>query len=310
VSVDVALATRDLATDSGEAMLVSGHPDAEHGSGRGVGGDYRGPFPDGGVAGVTVTSKTITEGGRNAIRDALDGKAGAQDAAALGTDTDRASVTDSALGAELPATRRDAAGEIDDTNANQLHARAPYDFTTGQQLRSEADTSGTVELETGAYDSSDPGRLLGRTTVEADSTVLLDVDHEVELTHTFTITGRGQGVAVVTNNGEAAMAEALRTPAVIVGLDEMAFGSGTGAFSKGATALTTEEFRRDADRRFDQERLTVRSYTPTDEPANQPVSIGELGVFDTTGRLVWATTARPFTKDGEPLRADVGFLVR
>lgn len=282
VSVTVDIYRRDLGPG-----LVSGHPAAEHGSGRGQSGDVRGSWT---LVEETTDTAAFTTEGANATRDALNGQAGAVTEQAIGSGSTRAIRTDTALVDE--DGRRETWGT---RTGNATTVRAIYPFQ---------DHAGSVE-EIGVFDET--GRLLARATLPSQA---LTVEDEVRAEVTLTVSGTAPGSSVFTNAGEEAVAEALRTEAVTVGVEEIAFGTGTGDYSESSTGLFTEAFRKTAARALSPAALSAYSVVYASEPAGQmPLTLSEMGVFDNQNRMLWATTFEPFEKTTEfPFSATVGFL--
>lgn len=283
VAITVEVYERDL-----QNGLYSGHPNAKHGSGRGVAGDVRGAWTQ---AFSSVTSKVFTRDGRNAVRDALDGQTGAAKRSAIGTGTTDASVGDSALGSETDETWsygvKDAATKTRNRGGFRFHQHPP-----------------TVE-EWGVKD--DGGRLM----VRATETLNTSDEKEVRLDVTFDITGNGAGNTVITTDGETAVADSIRAKGTVVGLEEMAFGTGTSSFSKSSTSLTSEEYRKNVQRLLEAERITARMWTAESEPSTQPVDLSEMAVFDNNGRMVFAATFDPFEKTSQyPFLSEAAFRIQ
>lgn len=282
VDVSLSLYSRDLG-----AGLFSGHPDPSHGSGRGEGGDTRGEWT---LLTETTTSDMFTREGSNVVRDVLDGQSVSVTHAGIGTGTTDATRADTALVAE--SARRGTWGTRTG-NATTTHAIFRF-----------SDHAATVD-EVGVFDAT--GRLLARATVPSQS---LTVEDELRADVTLTVTGDAPGSAVITNAGEEAVAESLRSPASDAGLNEFAFGTGTGTYSKTSTGLFTESFRKFAARNLSTATLSAFSVVYAFEPSTQPLTLSEVGVFDAAGRLVWATTFEPFEKTDEfPFSATVGFKI-
>jgi len=275
VDVEVAVYTRSL-NDS----LISGHPDAAHGSGRGVAGDVRGGWT---LQEDAEASADWTRDGRNAVRDSLAGETGAGDVIAAGTDSTDAAPDDTALGAE---TGRASAYGVRSTEAhNAVRFRSNFLFAGHGE-------SGLDPVEAGLFDTT--GRLMGRVTT---ATVPVGPSEEVRVDLTATIDGGGNGASVVTEGGETAVATSLQLPSVTVGLDEIAWGTGTTDPTKTDTALDTEVYRTTCERRTALEVVTVTAPQFENEPTGQPYDYTEVGVFDNDGRLVWRTTMDSFKKD-------------
>jgi hypothetical protein len=260
--------------------LTSGHPEPEYGSGRGVAGDLRGDWT---LQEDVAASAEWTRGGRNAVRDALAGETGSAETTAVGTGTGAAAPSDTSLQAETATSP--ASGIRDGEAYNAVRTRSSFRFTA-------AGDGGEPLREYGLFDAT--GRLLARVTTDP---LPVSRDAEVRVDLTLTVTGSGNGTSVITDAGETAVADSLRSDAEVVGLDEIAWGTGTAAPDAGDTALASEVFRATAQRITDFEVLTVSAPQFESQPSGQPYSYTEVGVFDNEGRLVWRTTLDGFTKN-------------
>jgi len=273
--------------------LISGHPNAAHGSGRGVAGDVRGSWTS---VSTTTQSALFVRSGRNAVRDALNGQSGAVREAEVGTDATAAAVGDSALGAETGSTL--AYGVKD--SGTVTRARAQFLFAEDGLESSDA-------VEFGLKDET--GRLLARVTTDA-----VDVTEEEELRVDISleVSGSGTGNSVITTDGEAAIADSLRAVGDTVGLNELRFGTGSTTPSKSDSALASEEYAQLVLRNLSNESIEVEGVTDSSEPPGQPVDLTEVGVFDnsSTPRLVWRTTMSTLEKtDAFGFRTTVGFRI-
>lgn len=272
--------------------LISGHPDgSQHGSGQGVAGDVRGSWT---LQEDAEASTEWTRDGRNAVRDSLAGDAGSVTEIGVGTSGTDASPDDAALGAEQGRTN---AYGIRSTEAfNAVRHRSNFLFA-------ETGEGGLDPVEYAVFDST--GRLMGRVTTSA---VAVGPSEEVRVDITTTIEGSGNGESVITDAGETAVAESLQLEAVTVGLDEMAWGTGTATPSTGDTSLGNEVYRSVVTREKSLETVTASAPQFEPEPAGQPYDYTEVGVFDNDGNLVWRTTMDPFAKDSDTrFTTSVGF---
>lgn len=290
VSVELEVYKRSLGSS-----LISGHPDPQHGSGRGESGDVRGSWSK---VSTTVTSALLVRDGRNAVRDALDGQAGALREAAVGTGGSEAVTGDSALSTE---TGRTLAYGVTSTEAhNGVRGRANFLFA-------EDGLVGTDAAEFGLHDET--GRLLARATTDG---VTVAETEEVRVDMTLTFEGSGTGNSVITEDGEEALAEAMRAVGVTVGLNEIAFGTGSTDPSKTDTGLEAREFAKYCGRDLDNEQITAVVNVAEAEPSTQPVDLTEVGVFDNaaTPRLVWRVTMDTLEKtDSFGFRTSAGFRI-
>jgi len=273
--------------------LISGHPDPSHGSGRGVAGDVRGDWT---AVSTTTQSALFVRSGRNAVRDALNGQEGAVREIAVGTGSTDAAVGDSALQTETGST---LAWGVKD-GGTVTRARSGFLFA-------EDGLASTDAVEYGLFDET--GRLLARVTTDA---VDVTEEEEIRVDISLDVTGNGTGNAVITTDGETVIADALRAVGVTVGLNELAFGTGTTAASKSDSALVNEEYSQLVLRNLSNESIEVEGVTDSSEPSTQPVDLTEVGVFDnsSTPRLIWRTTMDPFEKtDAFGFRTTVGFRI-
>jgi len=285
VSVDVTIAVYKRSLNDG---LYSGHPNgAKHGSGHGVAGDVRDGWT---LVEDSTNSVAWTRAGRTAIRDALNADTGALAEGGIGTGTSAAASGDSAL----------------DAKSSQVHAfgiKDASDVTRGVAVYgfSDHDNSAT---EFGLFDAS--GRLLARATTDDVSPTN---EEEVRVGVILDIQGSGTGNAVVTNDGEQAIADALQVKSTVVGLYEFAYGSGSSEFSKSDSSLTTEEFRETLVREKELEALRVHRRVQEQDPSNADLDLSELAVYDNQGRMVYATTFDGFTYDeNTEFKTSVEFL--
>lgn len=264
--------------------LISGHPNGDqYGSGHGVSGDTRGDWT---LRENVETSTVWVRGGRNAVRDSLAGGAGSVEAIAVGTDGSNKDSTAEALGTETGRTFAYGLRGVGEAE-NQTRARANFRYA-------EIGRGGLDPQEYGLLDST--GRLMGIVTTDA---VPVSASEEVRVDITVTISGNGGGEAVVTENGEEAVAESIQLEGVTVGLDEMAWGIGTSTPTTTDTALDNEVFRKNVARSKDLEQITVSAPQFESEPTGQPYNYTEVGVYDNAGRLMWRTTMSEYTKTDE-----------
>ncbi|AGM11740.1 hypothetical protein HCTV5_134 [Halovirus HCTV-5] len=286
VEVQVEIYTRDLSTS-----LISGHPNAKHGSGRGESGDLRTDWTQ---ESVTVSSEVLVRGGRNAIRDALDGQTGAVNQIGVGTGSDDAASGDTALTSET--TKNFCWGQKDTFNVTRARS-SPFLF---------AEYGDTVQ-EFGVFDEA--ARLLTRSVL--DSSLNPTSEKELRVDVTFTFTGDGIGNSVITDDGEEALADSIASVGTATGLKEINYGTGTTTPSTSDTALAAEEIAKDCLRQLDAEQITTQAKLFDSEPATQPVDLTEIGVTDNNGRLVWRTLIKAFEKNSQfEVNTTIGFIIQ
>lgn len=270
------------------SQVVTGHPDASKGFGRGTFGDDRGAWT---LSADVDASVEFTKSGRKAVAEALNGESGAIQTAAIGAGTSAAQPTDTALDTRLSATNTFA-----ERSGATTAATAVFDST---------DTAGDA-TEYGVFDGT--GRLLVRGTVAATD---IDVPptHELRSITSITFDGDGRGSSVFTAGGEAALADSIRTPKVAVGPSEIRFGSGDTPFDTTDTSLTSAEVTKSVNRDPGRDRVTVESRITAADMSAVQNDLSEVGVFDTAGRLIWATTFAPLPSDTPGFGSSVTFVV-
>jgi len=284
IAVSLEVYTRDL-----QNALISGHPNAEHGSGRGVSGDVRGSWT---LQSSAAATATFTADGRTAVRDSLNGEsAGSIDRGLIGSGSGDAAVGDTALESEHSSV---AAYGVADAY-NEVRSRADHRFN--EHPLGSAEEYGV---------ESQGGNLMCRLT----ESVSLTVEDEVRVDITFTVTGSGIGGQVVPEDGETAVRDSIRSPGETIGINEIAFGTGTTDFSKTDSGLTSEVYRKNALRSVANERIEAEVHITQNEPAGQPVDLGEIAVFDNQGNALMLATFDPFEKtDQFPFNARTIFRV-
>jgi len=284
-AVDVAV---EVYTRSTGDQVVFGHQSASKGFGRGTFGDDKGAWS---LQTDVEASAEFTKQGRKAAAEALNGQAGAVQTGAIGSDTTAAGTGDTALGTELYGTDVFA-----NRTSNVLDTTALYAAT------SVAGTPG----EYGIFDGD--GRLLARVTIDT-STVNLSAIDELRAVVTLTFTGDGNGAAIVTNDGEEALAASMKSPKKTVGPSEYAFGDGTSGFSKSDTGLTSERIRKNAGREAGRDRITAFTRLSDADMNGISVDLSEVGLFDNTGRMLWATTFRAIQSDSPGFNTETTIVV-
>jgi len=286
VAVSLDIYTRPLNTN-----LISGHPDgSQYGSSFGESGDARGAYS---AKSITVQSKEWTKTGRDGVRDALNGEAtGAIREIAVGTGTAAAGTGDTALGTE---TGRTVAYGLKDSS-NVVRARGTFRF-------SEDGLGGSDATEFGLF--SDGGDLLARVVTDP---ITVSEDEELRADITLTVTGSGVGDSEFTNDGEAVVADAIRSPGTVVGIAELALGTDDTSPSKSDSALGGEVLSKDTLREKSNESIEATIRVLASEPSSQPVTLREIGAKDNNGNLLWRAIYEDRDKDESyGFDAGVGF---
>lgn len=286
VSVAVELYSRDLGSS-----LISGHPNAEHGSGAGESGDHRTGWTQ---ESVTVSSTLLVRGGRNAVRDALNGQPGAVNQIGVGTGSDSVGASDDVLTSET--TKKFCWGQKDSAKVTRARS-SPFLF---------AEYGDTVQ-EFGVFDEG--LRMMTRSVL--DRALDLSSEKELRVDVKFTFSADAIGDAVITDTGEEALADSIASVDVVSGLSEINYGEGTTQPSKSDTSLASEVIAKDCARQLDSEQITAQSKLFEAEPNTQPVNLTELGVTDNNGRLLWRTLISEFEKNENfEVSTTIGFIIQ
>lgn len=265
--------------------LVSGHPNGDtHGSGHGVSGDHRGGWT---LVESDMESGEFVRGGRNNIRDLLDGVSGSYiGKAAVGSGTGTAQPLQNSLESE---NGRVFAWGNPGSASNEADGEAIFRFNEhGGEINEYAMFSASETI-------------YNRLTT---ATVSPSNEQEVKVVTTFTVTGNGGGSSAITDIGENRVADSFHAIDVPVGIDAIGFGNGTTTAAESDTSLENELFTSLAERQLSQEGITAHTVVFRDEPSSQPVDISEIGIFDNEDNLLWRTTVESFQKD-EDVEFDV-----
>ena len=269
-------------------QVVFGHPNESKGFGRGTFGDDRGAWS---LVTDTEASADFTKQGRRAAAEALNGQTGAVAQGAIGGDTTAVTTSDTALGQEF-----DRADTFASRSANTTRTTTLFDSTDVVAQPGEL----------GIFDQDD--RLLARVTVDIPDDTVGDTD-EVRGVVLLTFEGSGQGNAVVTSEGENALADSIRSPKVSVGPTEYAFGDGSTEFTKSDTSLTSEVIRKNAGREVGRDRINAFTRVSETDMNSISVDISEVGLFDNEGRMLWATTFRAIQSDSPGFNTETSIVV-
>lgn len=275
-----------------EGGLISGHPDPEHGSGRGVSGDQRGSWQ---LIGEEESAIRFTRRGRRAMRDTLDG----QDA----------NVTEVVVGDGSSSPTTGDEELVDETGRNFAwgHNEGNVGYAVGEfRFQHTLDPR-----EFGVLDGE--GRLVTRAVFDD---LGANSSEEVRVEFEFEIVGEGRGSSVIVDTGPEAVATAF-TSRETFGLTEIAIGIGDREFETTDTELGEEVYRKSVERTLSLDGIRVgtlfQEYEPEDGegPVDQPFEITELAVYDNADRMIWATNLSPEEKNEEvTLSTTVGFRFR
>lgn len=286
VPTSVEVYTRDLGNG-----LISGHPNAKHGSGRGQSGDLRASWS---LETDTEASEAFTVNGRNIIRDALDGDANAAIAEiAVGSGSQDANEGNSAMQSE---TGREHAWGKQGQFSNSTLAQASFLF---HQYGDEI-------AECGVYSGTDD--LFNRITF---STINPTKEQEVRIEVLFEVGGDGRGNSAITNDGRDAVAETIRSTDTPIGIERIAFGTDDTSPANNDSSLGNKIFDVIVERETNAEVVTAHAVVFKDEPSSQPVTLQELGAVDNTGRLIWRAVFDSFEKkDDNEIEVYVSFRAK
>lgn len=283
VEVDLTVSTRSTGS-----QVQFGHPDESKGFDKGTFGEDRGSWS---TAQSGATTAEFTKQGREAAAEALAGREGAVEYGQAGGNDAEATTNDTSLYDRL------AQGSAFATrSSNTLTATVAYGALSIIGLPGEF----------GLFDRKD--RLLCRVTTDKSTLSIADTD-DVQSKIRLTFTGSGNGAAVVTTEGENALADALVSPTSSIGPVEFAFGSGTDTFAKSDTTITTEEFRKNIDTETGRDRIFVFTQVTESDMTQTSNALAEVVLFDNNGRMIWATTFRPVLANSPGFTTDVTIVV-
>lgn len=269
VDVTATVETRALAD-----TLVVGHPDPEHGVGRGGVGDNRGAW----IQQASTSTSALLEDGRAAIADALTQAARGVDQLVTGSGTGDSDPTDDGL--EAPAVA--VAGWGAQPDAQTVTGTAVFGFDQA------ADPVVEVLLE------DNEGAPVARATVDAvDRTLSEEVRVEIELAFGA---GATPGGAIT---DWSTIAGAIKSPAETIGLAELALGTDGTAPSTLDTGLGAEVIRKGVGHATGGNGVQAVATVFQGEPTSQPHDLQELGVFDQDGTLLWRLSFGAETKDDD-----------
>lgn len=284
VDVQLSLETRDL-----NDTLISGHPDEQYGSGRGRGGDLRGEWV---VTNVEVSSNELVRSGRRYVRDSLDGQPVSLSSIKIGTGDTPVFVSDDSL--EVPTSSSFTTNVRDDFDTIRI-ITTPFLFQKGKDAQ-----------EVGLFDEQ--GSMIGRVVTEAS---FEDSNKEYRPNIQLQTIGNGIGDSVFTADGITAIVDAIEDETVSLRFNAIAFGSGEAEPEEENSSLEQEVAKVDSENDVNPEQINVSARLFRDEPANQPVDITEVGVFDTQDRLIWRTLNNKITKNENiGILGTVGFNVQ
>jgi len=144
------------------------------------------------------------------------------------------------------------------------------------------------------------------------SAVTLGQGQEVRVDLTATVTGGGSTNKTLTSDGEAAVADSIQTQGAAVGLQEIAWGTGSPTIDPSTSSLANEVFRKNVARSLGLDSIEVSAPQFGFEPAGQPYEYTEMAVVDSQGRVVWLVdfTGTPYEKDDTTqFSSTVGFRI-
>jgi len=287
IVTSVRVYTRDL-----NESLISGHPNgSRHGSGQGDSGDFRGSWTL--VEDVENSEKFVTDG-RNIVAEGLAGQSEAViGKISVGSGTTDATINDSSL--ETPSATTFAYPNPGDSS-NESTAEGIFLF---QEY-------GDTFSEFGA--KSRAGDLYNRITTD---TLNPSNEKELRVEIDFEVTNDTTGTSVITDVGQNRVADSLRALDTAIGLNSIAFGTGTTEPTASDTALENEVFEKNAQRLLSSETVTANMVVFQQQPSSQPHDISEIGVFDSSGNMLWRATVDPFEKTSNvEFTTNVSFRIR
>lgn len=257
--------------------LLSGSPNAENGSGRGVSGDRRGGYT---LVEDTPEDTVWTKDGRNVIRDKVDGQNAEIAEAGVGSGGRSAGKFEPALDEETGRAVAWADYSAGDYSENE--------FTAGFRFQ---DTEASVQ-EFGLFSAD--GRLSARVVVPELTPAPGTVEFRVTIRLSVSGDGGPRGVFTTDGIGDIAKFIGERTA---VGLKTIRLGTGTDSFDPSDFELTSPEFGRTASRTLSSEGIDLTIGLFNFEPQGQlPIEFSEVAVETTAGTMLWATTFGPEEK--------------
>jgi hypothetical protein len=254
--------------------LIMGHPDAEHGVGRGEVGDQR---PDWSTA-ETIAVSSATSAVTAAIANELTGSG-----AELAVDI---AVGDGDTTADR--TKTSLANETDTLTAS-IYRFSSRELSVVADLRFYEDKPTIEEFQLDLTNGDGAG------TASLDSEVS-SWSSEVRLTGRLRVEGRDRGPVVV-KEGDEKVAKALFDSSHSPTIDKVEIGNGSPSFDRSTTDLTNEIDQRSpgtltADTSGQETTVQATESWPSSEPNGQPYDITEIGIrLDSGGLLAAAEIA-------------------
>jgi hypothetical protein len=285
VSIQIRVYTRSL-NDS----LISGHPDNNHGSGRGISGDKRSEWT---LVEDNETSQDFLTSGRNLLRNALTASSTAFiRETAVGSGGGSVTPDENSLEAENGSA---FAWGKDGGNNNQTVSESVFLFSEyGEEVSEYA-----------VYSSSD--EIYNRVVT---NTITPTNEQEIRVETIFTIEGSGIGNSVITDTGEGIVADSLKDANTTASLSGIGFGSGDSSPQESDTSLDAFEFGVNAERVRSPETAVAHGVVFQDEPSTQPVTIREISVVDADENLIWRAVIDNFEKNDDfQFEAAIGFRI-
>lgn len=262
------------------SQVVFGHPAESKGFGRGTFGDAKGEWGD-----EATGEGEFTVAGRRLVAGYITGGAGGAAVVSFGYGDDPAGTNDTAL---TDLAKSYQVVERDKPTPATASLSTVVDSTTFVAA------PGGSTTEAGVVSDSD--ELLGRAAVSTDYATT----DEVRVATSFEFVGDGVGQSAVTDDGEASFADAIHDVGQTVDFSQFAIGkTSESPVGESSTSLNDEVFRVGLTGETDRNRAVVEGVaTGNDAPADQlPFESGEIGVYDSDGRLAWVTKISPTTVD-------------
>lgn len=262
------------------SQVIFGHPADSKGFGRGTFGDDKGGWSD-----EATGEGEFTVAGRRLVAGYVTGNGGGAAAVAFGYGDDPGGVNDTAL-TELAKTYP--------TVGRDKPTPATASLSTVVDSTTFVAAPGGETTEAGV--TSDSSELLGRATVSTD----YGTTDEVRVATSFEFAGDGVGQSSVTDGGEASFADAIHDVGETVDLSQFAIGKTSDqSLGETSTSLNDEVFRVVLNGQTDRNRAVVEGVASGDDaPEGElPFESGEIGVYDSDGRLAWVTKISPTTVD-------------
>ena len=270
--------------------LISGHPNPENGSGRGLSGDFRGSYS---TVSVNVLSNVFVSSGRNIVSNSLAGQdQSVINSIAVGNGDSPSESSDT----ELDSQNGERESWSDSNNSQEAKTRANFLFND----------YGDSVSEIGVYSQND--NIYNRLVI---SEINPGNDKEIAIEITFEVNENTNQQSIITQNGRNTIAQSFVANETIVPLYQYSFGTGTSEIDPSDTSLENPILQKQIQQIKSPETVTARTVVFTFEPSSQPTNFTEIGILDSNSNLVWKTNIEPYEKtENIELSVDASFRIK